>query len=334
LAATEAPLVTLIATGGTISTTTNASGKSAATLTASDLEALARLAGVRLVARDADRRASWMLSPGDMAGIAVAARDAAAGTASGGVVVTHGTTTLEGTAFLCDLFLAGDAPIVLTGAMRRADDPEPDGPANLADAIRVAADPKARGLGALVVFAGRILSGGSVWKAQRTDRDAFVDLAGDVGRVTGSEVVISRSVPRRPVFSGRIDERVGFVKAVPGARGELIDAALAGDARGLVIEALPGAGGIPPGMLPALARASATLPVVLASRAPYGVQSGTPTGGTGEPLAGLALLSAGSLTAEQALLLLMVALADGRNDTEVRARFRAAASNHEPARGG
>jgi len=333
VAAEAAPLVTLIATGGTISTTTDGTGRSAPTLSARDLEDLSRSTGVRLEARDVDRRPSWTLGPADMAAIAIAARDAAR-TTDAGVVVTHGTTTLEGTAFLADLVLDTDAPVVLTGAMRRADDPEPDGPANLAAAIRVAADPCARGLGALVVFAGRILAAGSVWKAHRTDLDAFVDLAGDVGRVTAASVVVSRSVPRRPTFSGRLDERVAFVKAVAGGGGEAIDAARASGARGLVVEALPGAGGIPPAMLPALAAAAEGIPVVIASRAPYGRMPDRPTGGTGEPLAGLDLISAGGLTAEQGWLLLMAALADGDDDRDVRARFRAVASFQGPARGG
>jgi L-asparaginase len=332
------PLVTLIATGGTISTTTDARGRSAPTLTGRDLEGIAGVVGARLVSRDADRRPSWSLTPDDMAMIAVTARDVARESereeGRGGVVVTHGTTTLEYTAFLADLFLDVDTPVVLTGAMRRADDAKADGPGNLRDAIRVAADPRARGLGALVVFAGRILSGASVWKAHRNDRDAFADLAGDVGRVDATNMAIERTVRRRPIFSGRIDDRVAFVKAVPGAGGELIDAAVATGVRGLTVEAMPGAGGIPPGMVPSLARAATRIPVVVASRAPYGILPAVPTGGTGDPLAGLDLLSAGSLSAEHAFLLLMAALGDGTNDAEVRARFRAAAGDEDPARGG
>jgi L-asparaginase len=324
------PLVTMIATGGTISTTTGPTGESAATLSGGDLRARVAIAGIDLVSRDIDRRPSWSLSPTEMASIATTARDLARSTALGGVVITHGTTTLELTAFLCSLFVDAPAPVVLTGAMRRADDAEPDGPRNLEDAIRVAADPGARDLGPLVVFAGRILSAGSVWKAHRTDRDAFVDLAGDVGRVSGATISIDRRAVRRPTFSGRLDDRVRLVKATPGERGDLIEAAARPPARGLVIEALPGVGGIPPDMLPAIRRVAGRMPIVIAPRSPYGTSPEVPTGGTTEPLAGLGLLSAGSLTAEQAVLLLMAALADGEDDRDARRRFQAAASAHAP----
>jgi L-asparaginase len=137
-------------------------------------------------------------------------------------------------------------------------------------------------------------------------------------------VEVGGSVARRdPLrFSGRLEPNVALVKAVPGGDGRLIDAAVSGGTRGVVVEALPGAGGIPPAMIDAVAAAARAVPVVVASRAPYGAVADTPTGGTGEPLRELDLLSAGRLTAEQAWLLLMAALADAPDEARARARFR------------
>jgi L-asparaginase len=244
-----------------------------------------------------------------------------------GVVVTHGTTTLEYTAFLMHLIVGSDTPVVLTGAMRRADDPEPDGPTNLRDSLLVAAATEARGLGALVVFAGRIIGAGRAWKANRSERDAFVDLSGrDVGAIRDGAIAIDDRPARPRRFGGALEARVKLVKLTPGNDGSAIEAASSG-ARGLVIEALPGSGGVPPGAIEALTKAAVRMPVVVASRAPFGNQPPAPTGGTGEPLAGIPLLSAGSLSAEQAWLLLMLVLGEiTEPGDEVRKRFEAVAA--------
>jgi L-asparaginase len=318
-------VVALLATGGTISTTLGGDGRTASTLDASAIAALVHAPGVTIESHEAGSRPSWMLDPPAMAAIATRARDLARDPRVAGVVVTHGTTTLEYTSFLTDLVLDVPSPIVLTGAMRRADAPDADGPTNLSDAIRVAIEPRARGLGALVVMAGRILAAGRVWKARRFALDAFVDLEGDVGSV-GPEVTIDRPPRRGPTFSGRLDTGVAFVKLVPGGRPETILQAAA-DASGLVVEALPGAGGIPIEQQAAIGRVADRIPVVIASRAPYGRLPDAPTGGTSEPLRGVDLLSAATLTAEQAWMLLMASLGDADGPEDARRRFRDAVSD-------
>ena len=324
---TTSKRIVVLATGGTIATTTDrTTGHSSPTLGARVADAV-DVEGIELSVEEASQVASWRLEPDDMARIALRAATLADTPGVDGVVITHGTTTLEYTAFLADLVHRADTAVVLTGAMRRADDPRPDGPANLRDAVLVAAAEEARGLGAVVVFAGRILGAGRVWKANRSEVDAFVDLSGrDVGRIRDGVVeILDRPVRPQP-FSGRLDTRVRLVKLVPGADGAEIDAAAARDVRGLVVEALPGSGGVPPRALEALRAAASRIPVVIASRAPFGDQPAAPTGGTGEPLADVPLLSAGSLSAEQAWLLLMLVLGETtRFDEASRKRFEAIA---------
>jgi L-asparaginase len=321
-------LIRLLSTGGTISTTTDAaSGRSAPTLSG---QALAGLIGsvkglppaVEIAVEEVASQPSWALSPEAMADIATRARDAARDPSVRGVVVTHGTTTLEYTAFLADLFLDVDTPVVLTGAMRKADEREADGPANLRDAVRVAASEEARGAGALVVFAGHILAAGRTWKSRRLDLDAFVDLGGELGRVADDEVTLRKPPSRIGPLRGDLDARVAFVKAVPALDSEAVRALLQPGTRGLVVEGLPGVGGIPPAMRDGLMEASRRMPVVIASRAPFGRLPMIPTGGTGEPLRDSELVSAGALSAEQAWLLLMAVLAETSTREESNATFR------------
>ena len=314
----------LLTTGGTISTTVDReTGRSAPTLGADDLRRLVgrNHPGLELQAVAMDARPSWALSVDEMLAIARRARDLARDPATRGVVITHGTTTLEYTAFLADALLDRRTPVVLTGSMRKADHPDPDGPRNLADAVTVAASEAARGNGALVVFAGRVIAGSRAWKSRRSDPDAFADTGGDLGSVHDGEVTIVPRTGRIGPFGGELEPRVGFAKIVPGMDPGPLQA-YAQEMRGMVVEALPGVGGVPPGLHATLEAVARRMPVVVVPRSPFGVVPETPTGGTGEPLQDLPLLSPGALTAEQAWLLLMLVLGEERDPESARRRFR------------
>ena len=118
-----------------------------------------------------------------------------------GVVVTHGTDTMEESVFLIDRLLGPDVPVVLTGAQRGADEPDTDGPRNLRDAIRVASAFEARGRGALIAFAGEIHAAREVRKVHTSAPAAFAAPGyGPIGVVDGARVVFRRRPERRPAL--------------------------------------------------------------------------------------------------------------------------------------
>jgi L-asparaginase len=196
------------------------------------------------------------------------ARAAAAEAAAGrGVVVTHGTDTLEETAVLCDLVHGADAPIVLTGAIRPATASGADGPANLLDAVRAAGDAATAGLGAIVAFAGELHAAHEVRKVDSVSPRAFASpRTGPIGRVSETCVEVWSAPSRRPPLPvAQLDARVEVVAAGLGSDGMLVEAALAADVDGLVAVLL-GAGHAPPAFLSACAAAAAQLPVVACVR--------------------------------------------------------------------
>ena len=125
----------------------------------------------------------------------------AAASRGDGVVITTGTDTLEELAMLCAMTYGGDAPIVLTGANRPASAPGADGPANLLDAVALAASPDGAGLGAVVVFGGEILAATSARKVESTGPSAFASpVAGPLGRVVEGRVWLHARPLRHPAL--------------------------------------------------------------------------------------------------------------------------------------
>src|SRR5689334_8016384 len=172
-----------------------------------------------LEARTLMNKPSAHLTGADQLTICRAARDASR--RGIGVVVTHGTDTLEETAMLCDVLHDADAPIVFTGAIRPATAPGADGPANLVDAVSVAAAPAAAGLGVLVVFGGEIHHARTVRKTDTTSLVAFSSPQnGPLGRVTeGHPTIWSRLLPARARRDPVGDLRLSRIGARP-ARDE------------------------------------------------------------------------------------------------------------------
>ncbi len=174
-----------------------------------------------------------------------------------GIVVTHGTDTLEESAYLCDLTVDSPTPIVFTGAMRTASEIGYDGLANLAAAVRVAASDDAHGLGTLVVFNDEIHAARDVTKTHTTALDTFQSPEfGALGRVDYGGVVIARKPARREfILAARLEPSVHLLKLVVGMSDGLLEyLAETVGARGVVLETL-GGGRVPPAWLPTIERA-------------------------------------------------------------------------------
>jgi L-asparaginase len=250
-----------------------------------------------------------------------------------GVVVTHGTDVLEETAYLLDLTVAGETPMVVTGAMRTASDLGADGPANLWAAVRVANSPLARGLGCLVVLDDEIHAARAVTKMDTLSTATFQSPGlGPLGRVEGDHVRLPFRV-RRDVFAcDHLEERVSVIKLAVGAEPHLLDSALSNDARGIVLEAL-GGGRIPPWWLPSIEKAlEDNIAVVVASRCPSGsVWDGYGYIGSHHTLREMGCLFANGLNGQKARIRLMVVLGAAAEPAHVPHLWRGPTAGQPPA---
>ena len=243
-----------------------------------------------------------------------------------GAVVVQGTDTIEETAFALDLLVPGPKPVVLTGSMRNAGDDGYEGPANLRDAVRVAAAPEARHQGAMVVMAGTILAGDDVLKGHTSAYTAFRSAnEGPLGHVAGGRVEMARRRGRRrwlPTLPDAAAEPVDLVTALAGQDGRPLRLALAAGTRGIVVAAT-GAGNTHPDLLAAAREAMAAgVPVVLTTRCPAGEVAAAyafPGGGVHWQRAGAIL--AGPLNGPRARIALALGLGAGLDDAGLRRLF-------------
>ena len=241
-----------------------------------------------------------------------------------GVVVTHGTDTLEETAMLCDIVNDADAPVVFTGAIRPASAPGADGPANLVDAVSVAAGEDAAGLGVLVVFGGEIHHARVVRKTDTTSLTAFSSpQMGPLGRVTEGHPTIWSQIPRNPTLDPPgLDKRVFIIPTAAGDDGSLARAALGTDPDGAVIGTL-GAGHMTPDLLELWADAAERIPVIAYCRPERGVILNSTYGyrGSEMDLRLTNLIPAGFLSPQAARMKLLACLACGLSIPEIRWAF-------------
>ena len=250
-----------------------------------------------------------------------------------GLVITHGTDTLEETAYLLDLVLTSAKPVAIVGAMRTVSDASWDGPANLIAAARVAASPVAHGRGTMVVMNEQILAAPEVMKVHTEAAGAFAAPDyGPIGVVDSGRVTFRRERPARPSWqsagarpgmrAARIDTRVDLIQAATGMDDTFIRASMARGARGIVIVAF-GRGNVPPSIMPAIREATAAgVLVAIVSRCPTGRVSaryGYEVGGLDLERAGALL--AGDLTGAKARLLLMTVLGINGDGSELFRRL-------------
>ncbi|MFZ2512094.1 MAG: asparaginase domain-containing protein [Gordonia sp. (in: high G+C Gram-positive bacteria)] len=304
--------VVMITTGGTAASQTTQDG-AVPVLTGADLIP-SGLSTVPVRTMDVLNLDSSAMTVRDQFTVCSAIAAARSDDAVAGIVVIHGTDTLEETAFLADVFAADPRPVVFTGAQHPADDPRSDGPANIAAAIALAADPSNQGNGVQVALGGRVLPARGCFKVSTVAPEAF-----DTVHPALPRPLIANSVP------GGRPARVDLLALYPGVSPGLIAAAIAQRAAGIVLTAT-GSGNTHPDITAEVAHAKQrNVPVVVSTRVPYGEVVATYGGGGG----GVDLARAGAiispwLRAPQARMALLALLTAGASRSEIEDFFRAA----------
>lgn len=239
-----------------------------------------------------------------------------------GVVITHGTDTLEETAYVLDTLAVPNLPIVLTGAMRSSNELGSDGIYNYLCALRVASHDKSKDKGVLVVMNDDIHAAKYVTKTHTTNVSTFqTPTHGPLGVIMKQDILYFKTAEPRVRFD--LDQLTGtipIIKAYAGMGGDLISLLTPDTMDGVVIEAL-GAGNLPPAACAGLVRLlEKGLPVVLVSRCFNGIAEpvyGYPGGGV--ELANQGVMFVKELNAQKARLKLLIALNAGLTGKDLRA---------------
>lgn len=306
----DMPRLVVVSTGGTIATSADADGVLRPARTGEQLAAGLDVEVIDLLSLD-----SSQLAPPDWLRISAAVDAAVAGGADG-IVVTHGTDSMEETALWLDLGYGGEAPVVLTGAARSADDPDADGPGNLRDALTVAASAAGRGSGVLLSFAG------TVWAPLGTTKHGGPVVFGGtvpMGSVSGPEFTLTTPKQRPYLGTLRSAPRVDIASAYPGSDGTAIEAFAAAGARGVVIEAM-GSGNAGEAVVEAVHRVCDDgVAVAVTTRVPGGRTAATY--GPAHDLVAAGAVMVPRLRASQARVLVMGALSAGLAVDGVLARW-------------
>ncbi len=250
--------------------------------------------------------------------------------APAGFVVTHGTDTMEETAYFLSLTVGDCSPVVVTGAMRQANAVGADGPANLLNAVRIAAAPAARARGTLVLMNDEIFAARDVTKSNTTRLNAFTAPDAGVLGLADPDTVIFYRAPPSTCLPPRFDleslgdfPRVDVVYANIGADSVVVDALVNAGAKGLVLAGV-GRGGSTPSMGRALRRAAERgVMIAVSNRTGRG---GVAWGTSADTLAVLpagqgASIGATDLNPQKARVLMMLALAAHFDATGIATLF-------------
>jgi L-asparaginase len=313
------PLVVVVATGGTIANTP--SGRLHASEVAEAIPALRKIA--RLEVEESFRIASSAIAVEDWLPLARRINEILSRPEVSGVVVTHGSNTVEETGYFLSLTVKSDKPVVLTAAQRQFTTLSSDSPKNFLQAVRVAASDEARGKGALVVTNDVINAARDVSKDISTRLETYSSR--DIGalgfvdddRITFYRLPVKQHTRATPFDAARLQKlpRVDIIYTYAGADGALIEAAAAKGAEGIVIAGFP-TGAATPAMDDVIRQVVARgIPVVMTNR-----------GGMGRVMDKRAkearpLIWGDNLTAVKARILLMLALTATRDSVALQQMF-------------
>lgn len=241
-----------------------------------------------------------------------------------GVVVTHGTDSLEETAYFLQLTIKSEKPVVVTGSMRNSSELGYDGPANLAASICTATSKAARNRGVMVCLNNELNCATEVTKSHSMHLNTFQSPEfGPIGIVDSNEVRFYReSLGKEYIDTDKIENNVQLIKACAGMDGTLIDFCVENGAKGLVIEAM-GRGNLPPLMAASVKKAiDRGVIVVLVSRCykgrvldSYGYEGG------GKQLRNMGVIFGDSMPGQKARIKLILALGKTRNKEEIKDIF-------------
>ncbi len=241
-----------------------------------------------------------------------------------GMVVTHGTDTMEESAYFAHLCYSGSQPVVYTGAMRSANETGYDGLRNLISALRVASSPEARELGVLMVMNEQVHSAGEVRKFHTQRVDAFQSPPyGPIGEIAFDKLSIKRRITRpAQCLEPNYVTPVPLVALTADFEVALLEAVQEMKPKGVVIEAL-GGGRVPPKIMPVLADLIGSgVPIVIATRCGIGpVIDQYGYTGAHRDLKKLGCTFAHHLSGSKARIKLMLVLGNGFDSTQLNRSF-------------
>src|SRR5713226_6247276 len=331
--ASQLPVCRLIATGGTIAMKIDPVKKAPVpAISGEDLVAtvpeISKLA--RIEVQNLSNVPSDYMDPERWSQLSRAAQETLARPEVAGVIVSHGTDTLEETAWFLDLTVASNKPIVLISAQRNASEHDFDGPRNLLNAARICVSNEAKGKGAMIALNNQINAAREATKTHTSDVETFK--SGDfglLGNADNDRVIFYRAPLRRqhlalrPLREGEKLPYIEIVAMYGGADGSLIRAAVTAGAKGVVVQAL-GWGNVNVAMYEAIAETiKKGVPVVISTRVPngrvlpvYGFKGG------GKTLQEAGALFGDNLSPQKARILLLLALQAGiQKPTEIQKLF-------------
>jgi len=241
-----------------------------------------------------------------------------------GIVVTHGTDTLEETAYFLDLTVNTQKPIVVIGAMKTSSEPDWDGPKNLLDAIRICNNENSKNMGVLVCLNGEINAASEVTKTHTEDVETFRSLDfGSLGFVENGRVIFNR-LPQKleTIEVDKIVSNVDLIKVYSGITDKFFKFSADSGVAGIVVEAL-GVGNVPPAAFNGIKYAvEKGIPVVLVSRCPTGETLDIYSyPGAGKWLKELGVIFTDYLNGQKARIKLIVALSKCKNLSELSNMF-------------